>query len=852
MKSNTAKIALIFVIGVLLFACDSTKRIPQGKKLLIANTLEVNDKKVGSEEITSLIMQRPNTKVLGVPFSLHVHNLANPNPDSSFKAKVLDNPKKFKNLSALLSEKQVYRLGQSFWYKGFHDFLKKTGEAPTVYDDAKSKKSLEKLKKYYFNEGYFRVKGSYKVDSVGTKKSKTTYSITTGKPYFLDSIWTSISSPDLDSLYQLNKNQSLIKSGQQYRSANFIEERNRLTTYFRNNGIYNFQQSYINFNVIDTAITNYKPNVEMIIDDYNYREGDSLATKPFEVYRISEVNIYTDNMYTKDKIAVADSVTYENFHLYSRSKLKYRPKAITNAVFITPGSVYADFRTNLTSRYLSNLRIFNYPSIQYVEDKSDPTVNALIANIYLTPKQKYSFGASFDVTHSNIQDFGITGNLSTTIRNIFRGAETLEIAAKGNIGSSRQVANPNDNFFNISEYGADVRLNFPRIFSPFKTERIIPKRMIPSTLLSAGFAKQQNIGLDKENLTGSFTYTWNPNRQVTSKLDVVNVQYVKNVNTGNYFSVYRSSYGALNDIARAYQDEINSDYFNDNGFLKIDYGTSGFIRDVIGDELTLSQNDEESVRSIEERRRRLTENNLIIASSYTYSKTTKTGLLDNDFYVFRTKLEIAGNFLSLLAKMANQPENANGNRTIFEIEFSQYAKTEFEFIKHWDLHNNKVFAVRGFTGIAIPYGNSDNIPFSRSYFAGGSNDNRSWQPYSLGPGRSGARNDFNEANLKIAFNAEFRFKVFGGFRGALFTDVGNIWNVLDNVKDDDFTFTGFKSLRDLAVGSGFGIRYDFGFVVARLDLGFKVYNPSTDETKKWMRDFNFANSVLNVGINYPF
>lgn len=852
MKSNTAKIALIFVIGVLLFACDSTKRIPQGKKLLIANTLEVNDKKVGSEEITSLIMQRPNTKVLGVPFSLHVHNLANPNPDSSFKAKVLDNPKKFKNLSALLSEKQVYRLGQSFWYKGFHDFLKKTGEAPTVYDDAKSKKSLEKLKKYYFNEGYFRVKGSYKVDSVGAKKSKTTYSITTGKPYFLDSIWTSISSPDLDSLYQLNKNQSLIKSGQQYRSANFIEERNRLTTYFRNNGIYNFQQSYINFNVIDTATTNYKPNVEMIIDDYNYREGDSLATKPFEVYRISEVNIYTDNMYTKDKIAVADSVTYENFHLYSRSKLKYRPKAITNAVFITPGSVYADFRTNLTSRYLSNLRIFNYPSIQYVEDKSDPTVNALIANIYLTPKQKYSFGASFDVTHSNIQDFGITGNLSTTIRNIFRGAETLEIAAKGNIGSSRQVANPNDNFFNISEYGADVRLNFPRIFSPFKTERIIPKRMIPSTLLSAGFAKQQNIGLDKENLTGSFTYTWNPNRQVTSKLDVVNVQYVKNVNTGNYFSVYRSSYGALNDIARAYQDEINSDYFNDNGFLKIDYGTSGFIRDVIGDELTLSQNDEESVRSIEERRRRLTENNLIIASSYTYSKTTKTGLLDNDFYVFRTKLEIAGNFLSLLAKMANQPENANGNRTIFEIEFSQYAKTEFEFIKHWDLHNNKVFAVRGFTGIAIPYGNSDNIPFSRSYFAGGSNDNRSWQPYSLGPGRSGARNDFNEANLKIAFNAEFRFKVFGGFRGALFTDVGNIWNVLDNVKDDDFTFTGFKSLRDLAVGSGFGIRYDFGFVVARLDLGFKVYNPSTDETKKWMRDFNFANSVLNVGINYPF
>lgn len=854
MKSNSAKIALIFVIGSLLFACDSTKRIPQGKKLLVTNTLQVNDKKVGDEEITGLIIQRPNTKVLGIPFSLHVYNTANPNPDSTFKANILDNPRKFKNLSALLSKKQVYRLGESFWYKGFHNFLKRTGEAPVIYEEAKTKKSLEMLRRYYFNEGYFNVKGSYTIDSAGAKKSKALYSIQTGKPYFLDTISASISSPDLDSLYQLNKQLSFIKSGQQYKASNFSEERNRLTTYFRNNGIYNFQQSYINFNIIDTATTNYKPNVELIIEDYNYREGDSMATKPFEVYKISEVNIYTDNIYSKDKVKVADSVTYQNFNLYSRSKLKYKPKAITNAVFITPGSVYADFRTNLTSRYLSNLRIFNYPSIQYVEDKRDSSVNALIANIYLIPKQKYSFGAAFDLTHSNIQDFGITGNVSTTIRNVFRGAETLEIAGKANVGSSRQVANPNDNFFNISEYGADIRLNFPRIFSPFNTEKIIPKRMIPSTLLSAGFAKQQNIGLDKENLTGSFTYSWNPNRLVTSKFDLVNVQYVKNINTGNYFTVYRSSYAALNSIAEEYQSAINDEYLNDNGDLIIDTGTTGFIQDVIGQNplLNLSQEDEEAVRSIEERRRRLTENNLIIASSYTYSKTTKSGLMDNDFYVFRTKLEIAGNVLSMLSKLSDQSEGVNGNRTVFDIEFSQYAKTEFEFVKHWDLHNNKVFAIRSFAAIAIPYGNSDNIPFSRSYFAGGSNDNRSWQPYSLGPGKSGARNDFNEANMKLAVNAEFRFKIFGGFRGALFTDVGNIWNVLDNVKDPDFTFTGFKSLQDLAVGSGFGLRYDFGFVVARLDLGFKVYNPSSEETKKWMRDFNFAKSVLNVGINYPF
>ena len=149
-------------------------------------------------------------------------------------------------------------------------------------------------------------------------------------------------------------------------------------------------------------------------------------------------------------------------------------------------------------------------------------------------------------------------------------------------------------------------------------------------------------------------------------------------------------------------------------------------------------------------------------------------------------------------------------------------------------------------------GNSDNIPFTRSYFAGGSNDNRAWQPYSLGPGRSGGVNDFNEANLKMAASAELRFNIFGQFYGAIFTDVGNIWNVFDVVDDPDYTFNGLSSFRDLAVGSGIGFRYDLSFFVVRFDIGFKTYNPGRPEGDRWFKEYNFANSVFNVGINYPF
>jgi hypothetical protein len=98
----------------------------------------------------------------------------------------------------------------------------------------------------------------------------------------------------------------------------------------------------------------------------------------------------------------------------------------------------------------------------------------LIAKIYLTPRKKYSFGTSLDVTHSNIQDI-IALSVSETIRNVFNGAETLELSARGNIGSSKDLANPNNQLFNVSGIRLDLKLSFPRIFMPFSTEKSLKK-----------------------------------------------------------------------------------------------------------------------------------------------------------------------------------------------------------------------------------------------------------------------------------------------------------------------------------------------------------------------------------------
>ena len=855
MKKISTKITAFIVIAILICACNAVKRVPDGKLLLTKNEITINDKVIKDENVINQLYQKPNSTLLGYRLRLNLYNLANLNPDSTYQAKFANNPEKFKRKSKWLSEKQVNRLGKSFWYHGIHDFLKRTGEPPVIIDKEKADKSLLRLKYYYFNNGFFNVNATYNVDTLAIKKAKIKYAITPGNAYFLDSLRTTILTPALDSLYQTNKTTTFIKSGNQYKTDDFENEKNRITTHFRNNGVYYFQSNYVTFD-IDTIKKVNQANITLMINNYSYQDGDSTRTEPFKIYKISDVNIYTDYSPSNNALNITDSTTYKNFNLYSQEKLKYKPKAITNAIFITKGGLYADNKTVLTTRYLNNLKIFNYPSIQYEVDKRDSTAQSLIAKVYLTPRKKYSFGTTLDVTHSNIQDFGIGLSVSETIRNVFNGAETLEIAARGNIGSSKDLANPKNNFFNVSEYGLDLKLNIPRILMPFDTDKIIAKSMIPSTLITVGFAKQRNIGLDKENFTGGLSYNWTPKINHTAKFDLFNTQFVRNLNPKNYFNVYGSSYNALNEISKEYN--ANPSYYNNDidKDLLIEQGTAGFTNDVLTGNANflkpLEAADIESVKSIEERRLRLTENDFILATSFTFSKTTKKDLTDNNFYLFRTKIESAGTILSAFAKTSNQKKNSNGNYEIFNLEYSEYIKTEFDYIKHWDLSKEKIVAFRSFFGIAIPFGNSNYIPFSRSYFSGGSNDNRAWQPYGLGPGSSGALDDFNEANMKIAISAEFRFKLLGNLKGAVFADAGNIWNTLDNVVDEKSTFTSLSDLKDMALGTGFGIRYDLSFFVIRFDLGFKTYNPANETNKRWFREYNFANSVLNFGINYPF
>ena len=367
--------------------------------------------------------------------------------------------------------------------------------------------------------------------------------------------------------------------------------------------------------------------------------------------------------------------------------------------------------------------------------------------------------------------------------------------------------------------------------------------------------------MDKQTFNTILGYNWSPNDFKRNNVELLNIEFVNNLNIDRFFNVYQNSYARLDNVADSYDDPLefpdlvddfeSNDDDENSPQLIIPSGTTGFTNAIINGTVPSTTDDLNEVRSIEERRIRLTEDNLIFATNYSFSKNNQNGITDNSFHRFRFKIESAGNLLSALSYVIPFNEK-DGDLLVFDVAYSQYIKTEFDYIKYWDLTRSNVLAFRSFFGIAIPYGNSDNIPFVRSYFAGGSNDNRAWNPYSLGPGKTDEINDFNEANLKIALSLEYRFPVVGDIKGAIFADAGNIWNVFDNEDDPDKTFNGFDSLADIALGTGFGIRYDFTYFLIRVDLGFKTYNPSEESSKRWFTDYNFANSVLQIGINYPF
>ena len=827
-------ISFLLLIGLLLLfnSCNSTKYVPEGSFLLSKNKIAIDDKIKIDPEVKDYVIQRPNSKFLGVLFPLYFYNMGNVEYEKSYTEFLDNHPKTHQKFKNIFSEKQTIKMGET--YKSLQKWFLNGGEPPVILDHQKARLTSEKLRTYYFNNGYFNAEVDYSVD-LKVEKADIIYKIIKNDPYYLDSIHTIIDSKTVDSIYKKNIETSYIKSGDIYNDKNFRLESKRLSNLFRNSGIYHFSENQIGFYEIDTLAPNHKTDVILKITDRLTEKEGVISSHPLKIQKVTKIGIFTDYSYDRKNDTFNDTLAYKGFHFYSHDKLKYNPKALLDAVFIEPGNIYKDSARNLTRRHLKLLKNFKLVKIKYNEINDEE----LAATIILTPMKKYSISMNTEVIHSNIKQLGFAGGFAFTNRNTFRNAEIFKLSFQGSIFDvAKNIGTDNENPFSSWELSVEASLEVPKIVFPFSKNRLIDKRMAPKTLFSVGSSFQKNIGLDKQKFTAIIDYSWTPNKKTKHTIEPINAQYVKNLNKDQYFYIYSSEY---NDLEKIQQEFFPTYPLTEDNALQ-------FIDDEIDLAFKISNPEEyQTAKNIEKRNEVITTDFVIPSISYAFTYSTKENYLDEEFYFFKAKFASAGALLTSVSKT-----ETDGVKTFADTPIAQYVKTDIEFKKYWKTSKSTTLVYRTFIGVAVPYGNSTDIPFTSSYFIGGSSDIRAWKTYELGPGTNNNGLEFNVGSLKLISNLEYRFGITKSLKGALFVDAGNIWDITDSeLANEGDKFTGIESLKNSAVGTGFGIRYDFSFFVFRTDLGLKTYEPYL-EGDRWFQNYNFRSGVINIGINYPF
>ena len=805
LRINKTKILLFTLITIFLAGCSISKNLSDDQKIIRNNNLFINNELTVKDTLSSLFLQNKNSTFIGIPIGAMIYSASKKNTDSIFDYWLNKRNKKNK-LNKILSSKQINQLRE--YHKSFNKWKQNNGEKIEIIDSTKTLATIKNLNSYFQNIGFLenKVTSEIKVNNDNENYADINYRVSTGPQYYIGDVSSIIESKVIDSIYKKHTSKSFIKKNDLFKTKNFELERERLNRLFKNSGIYNFQISSIVYDVvIDSSNNIFSLPVKILITGKNYK---------------------THNI---------DKITISNFR--KDASFDFNSDFLNNQIKFKIGEKFNDSLRTLTLQNFNKLDLFNFPSVSYnyIENKD----NSLEASVILNSKKKYAIGFGFDIKQSNIEDIGLSFENRFKTRNVFKNGENLELSATGSIGKSSDVT--------ISQINYDMSLSFPKFIFLGKKSNNSPRLYNQRSFINFGASNQRNIGLDRNSLKFDFNYSWAKKNNLFS-YSISQVELIKNRNIQNYFNIYSNSFELINEIAKEY---TNDSKYYDNGNLKIPTGIDLFIEDALTVfNTTISANDLNKIQYINNRKKRLTTNNLIIGSSFSISNNYDNRYDKTNFNQWKIKFQSAGLLTNLF--LGNKRLNSEGLKTISDLPFSQFLKSELSYIKHWDIGANSTLATRYFLGFAIPYGNSENIPFSESFFGGGSNDNRAWEVYRLGPGSSGATDEFNEGNFKIALNFEYRFKMFGRFNGALFTDIGNIWNLLDDTDDSSRKFNGFKDLSELAIGSGFGLRYDSGLFVFRLDMGLKTYNPALVKNRRWFKDFSLKKGVFNIGLNYPF
>lgn len=688
-----------------------------------------------------------------------------------------------------------------------HGWLRNIGEEPVLFDPFAASKSAEQLENFLFYKGYFNAE-------VGTdyfsrkKKTNIVYDVRTKEPYGLRNIDYNVLDTTIMSLVFMDTLNCLFEKGQVFDDDLITAERLRLERFIRDLGYYGFSRNDIEFKV-DTTVGKKQIDIEYQVRKFRtYGLNNREIAIPHRRYRVNNIYIYTDFdprgalAGADDYYSRLDTAEYNGYYFISAQEkpfIKY--DVILQSLYIKPQDLFQVTNMERSQAHLNSLKAFRLVKIRYAEqgDESENERGELYLDciIQLTPVSLQSFTVELEGTNS-------AGNLGGAInfiyqhKSLFHGAEQLSLKLKGAYESlSEEISGSKS----TQEYGFEASLTLPKFLLPFLRKESFIRKYNPKTVLKAAYNYQKMPVYTRTVANATFGYHWRSGNFRQHTVNPLQFNVVK-----------------LPFVDPEFEQKIDT-----SSYLAYSY------KDIF-----------------------------ILGGNYTFVFNNQNIKKSKDYWFLKFNGELAGNLLALGYKAANQPDG-EGSYQIFGQSFAQYVRGDVDIRYNYTLNNYSSVVYRAFIGVGFPYGNSRAIPFEKQFFGGGANGVRGWQVRSLGPGSYTPVDSsfFNQtADIKLEFNAEYRFKLFWRIEGALFVDAGNIWTFYEDEDRPGAQFMFDKFYKDLALGTGLGIRLDLNFVILRTDLGVKMRDPQLPDNPKWImsrRSLNFKDDfTISFSIGYPF
>lgn len=527
--------------------------------------------------------------------------------------------------------------------------------------------------------------------------------------------------------------------------------------------------------------------------DLFVRLKKDVPRKSLYPYKLNEIRVYPYNSLESESIE-KDTVTLDSVSFIQNPEY-FKPKRMAPYILFKKGQNYDPVKSRLTSNRLSSIGSYEFVNIRYESINLEDTLTdtyQLDANIYLSPLTKRSVRAELRAVTKSNGFAGPTLALVHSNRNLFRGGETLNIT--GSFGYELQVGGGNNSGLSSTQIGLKTDLIFPRLLLPFKiTDTFL--YAVPKTKLSVGFDLFDRGDLYSLNsLTTTFGYSWRKNQFVYHEINPISINYV---NTSNITADFQA-------------------ILDQNPFLQSSF-----------------------------------QQQLITGVTYTFVYNQLSDPRKRNPIFLTANVDVAGNALDLVSTATNEA----GNKTLFNIEYAQYAKADINFVYQYRLSNSQQLVGRFFGGLGLPYGNSDALPFAKQYFSGGPSSVRAFRTRSLGPGSyapdaSDEGSFFDRSgDIRLEANVEYRFPIYSYLKGALFADAGNVWLTNENAALPGGRFSS-SFINELGIGAGFGLRIDVQNFVIRFDLAAPISKPYLPEGQRMNLEIN--ETILNFAIGYGF